>query len=410
MVLRLSSSLQPSLSRKPQRIQALKHVVRYHDYLRFATPGGTGRIPLNNPNVIGVESIRGERGHLEDFYSFVSLSLDPEELRHSLKKAHNRDWDPSALPESLARQVLFVGVYDGHGGSTVSQFLRQELHGLFENVDKSQIPELKAWAQEIGGYFKRWRGGVLTPWIRPNSPEAKEPLDLEARATLAFFEVDRLLYHEKEAKECGATASVVLLQSLDNPPAPFFASRQLALTVAHVGDTRVILCTTDGQAAPLTENHHADARVEAARLRKMMGSSLFTDSFGETRWMGVLANTRSLGDLKFKAFGVTSEPQVNYMLLDGPACSHITLCSDGVSSVLSDPEIADLARGAPTPRAAAQRIVAFAEDMGSEDNATAIVVPLNGWGNIQGEDRTRELREYRRKQMEGNERQKDRWM
>lgn len=125
----------------------------------------------------------------EDFYTFSALSLDPEELRLSVKKHHGTDWDPSSLPEALARQVLFVGIYDGHGGSTVSQYLRQELHGFFESADRAHVPELLDWAKELGGYFKRFRGGVLAPWARQNSPDAQRKLDLEARATLAFFEV-----------------------------------------------------------------------------------------------------------------------------------------------------------------------------------------------------------------------------
>ena len=82
-----------------------------------------------------------------------------------------------------------MGIYDGHGGSAVSQFLRQELHGLFEHVDKSHTPDVYAWAKELGGYFRRFNGGVLAPWIDPTAPSYQEELDLEARATLAFFEV-----------------------------------------------------------------------------------------------------------------------------------------------------------------------------------------------------------------------------
>jgi protein phosphatase PTC6 len=105
-----------------------------------------------------------------------------------VKKFHNIEWDYSALPEVLARQVLFVGIYDGHGGSTVSQYLRQELHGFFESAHESHVPEMLAWAQELGGYFRRFKGGALTPWTRPG-PESQQKMDLEARATLAFFEV-----------------------------------------------------------------------------------------------------------------------------------------------------------------------------------------------------------------------------
>lgn len=91
---------------------------------------------------------------------------------------------------------------------------------------------------------------------------------------------------------CGATASVALLQPLDLPAAPFFSAQRIALTVAHVGDTRVLLCATDGgRVEPLTETHHAETRGESARLRRM-GTSRVMDSFGESRWMGALANTR----------------------------------------------------------------------------------------------------------------------
>ncbi|KAI0080275.1 protein serine/threonine phosphatase 2C [Panus rudis PR-1116 ss-1] len=403
MALRLLQ--RPPLSRSGA-IHNSQRVARYHDYIRFATPGGTARIPLHNPKIIGVASTRGNRSYQEDFYSYAALSLNPAELQRTLKKARYTSWDPSELPSVLARQVLFVGIYDGHGGSTVSQFLRQELHGLLESADKAHVPDVYAWVKAQEGYFRRFTGGALAPWVRPDGKDAQQEMDLEARATLAFFEVDKGLETEAAANECGATASVVLLQSLDIPPGPFFTSNKLALTIAHVGDTRVLLTSIDGKVATLTEKHHADARVEAVRLRRMMGSGLITDSFGEARWMGALENTRSLGDLKWKPYGVTPEPQVETRILDGPNYSHITLISDGISSVASDDEISDLARGACTPRDAAQRVVSYAEEMGSEDNLTAIVVPLAGWGKIRGEDRTKELRAYRRQQMVGSERQR----
>lgn len=71
----------------------------------------------------------------------------------------------------------------------MSQYLRQELHGIFESVDKSSIPELFQWIQELGGYFKRFKGGALAPWIY--KAESTPRLDLAARATQAFFEVGR---------------------------------------------------------------------------------------------------------------------------------------------------------------------------------------------------------------------------
>lgn len=113
-----------------------------------------------------------------------------------MKKFQGVDWDVSSVPEDMARQVLFVGIYDGHGGSTVSQYLRQELHGFFESADRSHVPDLLAWVKELGGYFRRFKGGALAPWAKPESPDAKRKLDLEARATLAFFEVSLATFAE----------------------------------------------------------------------------------------------------------------------------------------------------------------------------------------------------------------------
>lgn len=58
-----------------------------------------------------------------------------------------------------------------------------------------------------------------------------QPSRLNVRLILP--QVDKVMSQEKETKECGATASVVLLKSLDN--LGYFQSNQLALTVAHVG-------------------------------------------------------------------------------------------------------------------------------------------------------------------------------
>ena len=190
----------------------------------------------------------------QDFYGFATLSLDPHELQYTLRTKLDYEWDPSDLPDFIARQVHFIGLYDGHGGSTASQFCRQEFHAMFENAHPSHIPELYEWIKEIGGYFnRRLRPRPLLPWLE--DPNSKTVFDLEARATTAFFDVsrypspledirclmaicvhaDRSLSGEKEVRRSGATASIALLQTLDKPAPPFFAAENLALTVAHVG-------------------------------------------------------------------------------------------------------------------------------------------------------------------------------
>jgi protein phosphatase PTC6 len=82
-----------------------------------------------------------------------------------------------------------------HGGAAVSEFLKHELHGIFESVHKDQIPETFAWAREIGGYFKRFDGGAMKPWL--HGTEGTPEMDLAARATLTFFTVGRTAVNTK---------------------------------------------------------------------------------------------------------------------------------------------------------------------------------------------------------------------
>lgn len=71
-----------------------------------------------------------------------------------------------------------------------------------------------------------------------------------------------------------------------------FSGDQPALLSSHNdSDTRGLLCRTDGRVIPMTANHHADERGETTRLRRV-GGGMVMDSFGDTRWMGSLANTR----------------------------------------------------------------------------------------------------------------------
>ena len=68
---------------------------------------------------------------------------------------------------------------------------------------------------------------------------------------------------------------IVDLYVIDIPNIPYTVS----------SDTRVLLTSTNGgRVTPMTENHHAEARVESVRLRRMMGG-LTTDSFGEVRYV-----------------------------------------------------------------------------------------------------------------------------
>jgi protein phosphatase PTC6 len=199
----------------------------------------------------------------------------------------------------------------------------------------------------------------------------------------------------------GSTASTAMISTPSATPF-WHPSSPSTLLVAHVGDTRILLCeTSTGLAVPVTTNHHPRSSVESARLRRY-AATFVTDSFGEERMSG-LANTRSFGDMGSKRIGVSAEPEVVRVELGPAQYSFIVLCSDGVAGTLTDQEVVDVVKEARTPEQAARDVVAFATEVTRDgDNATCLVVRLGGWerrgeGGL-GSLGTKEIRDFRRQE------------
>jgi protein phosphatase PTC6 len=197
----------------------------------------------------------------------------------------------------------------------------------------------------------------------------------------------------------GSTASVAMIST--PTPTPFWhPASPSTMLVAHVGDTRVLLCeTSTGLAVPATTDHHPSSPIEGSRLRRY-AATFVTDSFGEERMSG-LANTRAFGDMRSKRIGVSAEPEIRRYELGPAQYSFLVLVSDGVSGTLSDQEIVDVVKEAKTPEQGARDVVGFATEVSREgDNATCLVIRLGGWerrgeGGM-GSLGTKEAREFRR--------------
>jgi PPM family protein phosphatase len=65
-------------------------------------------------------------------------------------------------------------------------------------------------------------------------------------------------------------------------------------------------------------------------------------------------------------------------LLPLPRAERLVLCSDGITEMIDDAEVAAILDDATDPRDAADRLVAEAVRAGGRDNATAIVVDVVG--------------------------------
>ncbi|KAL1835406.1 hypothetical protein VTJ49DRAFT_6780 [Mycothermus thermophilus] len=300
---------------------------------------------------------------------------------------------------------------------------------------------LEEYKSTIGGYFRRWRPNYLSVTQPTESDEpqpSSTPVTLESVLTYAFLRADLDFVTAQARKpdpddpfvsdnplnrdeilgaphlppsghhtiggpgrfKGGSTASIALIST--PTPAPFWhPAAHSTLVVAHVGDTRVLLCeTASGRPIALTANHRPSHPTESRRLRRWVTNSLVTDSFGEERFEG-LANSRSFGDMLSKRVGVSSEPDIARIDMLPAQFSFLVLLSDGVSGTLSDQEVVDVIKEAATPEEGARKVVEYATEVSHDgDNATCMVVRLGGWerrseGGV-GSLGTKEMRDLRR--------------
>lgn len=265
------------------------------------------------------------------------------------------------------------------------------LHTHVEDALPSETkPTLDAWRKDIGGYFRRFHPQVLDELLV--NPDV-DNMSLEQRLTLGFLQADLSFLKKYPEDESGACVSVAMIVSNDNMP--FWDSRNAEIHIAHVGDTRILLCHCEtGHAFTMTPTHHPASITEADRLRKF-SLAMATDAFGQDRF-GLLANTRAFGDTRMKKMGVSAEPDVTTVKLGSGSEEYafIVLCTDGITGVMSDQEIVDVVKEVEEPSDAAKRIISLAESLGTDDNSSCLVVRLSGWG-VEMPDLTKDLREWR---------------
>ncbi|KAK9700570.1 Protein phosphatase 2C 6 [Basidiobolus ranarum] len=345
------------------------------NYYVVRTPQShTFRVNLkNSPNLVGIRSTRGMRDYNEDRYKSSTVKFP-----------------------SHPNQLLYFGVFDGHGGSHCVDYLSAHLHEKIEGMTTEDAERVVDAYRKFGIRWSKYTPAYIGPLLYQKKFSSHEPtyerkLSLEQRMVLAFLQIDLevtkiLRYHD------GSTGSIAFIEPVNGTP--FWASPKLNITVSHVGDTRVILCNTaNGKADTLTTDHHPSIKKEFDRIRKYGG--FFTrDSFGEEMTVGQFANTRAFGDPIGKRFGVIAEPDIIVRKVAGEEVAFMVLVTDGVSSVMTDQEIVDTVKACPDPTTAAMRIVSYAEQFGSDDNITAMVVRLPGWGTPMP-DLSSDIRKYR---------------
>jgi protein phosphatase len=134
-----------------------------------------------------------------------------------------------------------------------------------------------------------------------------------------------------------------------------FSPTAQKIYVGHVGDSRCYR-VRDGKIAQLTQDH-----------------SLLNDYLRAMPDLTAEQKEELPCNVITRALGMTEAVQVD-ISSDEPRVGDVyVLCSDGLSGMISDEEIAEIVTANQSPDDAATALIARANDHGGEDNVTAVV-------------------------------------
>jgi protein phosphatase len=141
----------------------------------------------------------------------------------------------------------------------------------------------------------------------------------------------------------------------------------LRIAVAHVGDSRAYLMRRDGRLERITEDHSMVADLVRQGSLTEEESRVHPNRSVITRALG--SDPNMVPD----TFDVMAEPG-----------DRLLLCTDGLSSLVSDDELADILSRHQEPTEAVNALIAAAQLAGGYDNITAVVVDLAGGAHESG--------------------------
>mmetsp|Transcript_1647 Transcript_1647/g.2637 ORF Transcript_1647/g.2637 Transcript_1647/m.2637 type:complete len:291 (+) Transcript_1647:179-1051(+) len=269
--------------------------------------------------------------------------------------------DTHAVEIDLLPNVDFVGVYDGHGGRDIADFVETALH---ENIKEELMFQDEPDADE-----EEHKAALC---------QDSEGASIEERIERAFLITD-IQSHMAGLATSGATAAICLMDRRRQQQ----QQQHVTLYGANVGDARVVLYHNQTPHR-LTHDHKSDCPEEEKRIQNAGGFVL------RGRVLGILAVARSFGDHGMKQF-IIGKPYISKTEItlnqpnedeqennDSSSSASFCICAcDGLWDVLSDQQacdfVVDCLKNKITREMIAQKLCDEAIKLGSTDNITVIV-------------------------------------
>lgn len=201
---------------------------------------------------------------------------------------------------------------------------------------------------------------------RTDSDDVTWPFQLEAdlseeenRLLTAIRLANRQIYeHSVRSRELRGMGTTVV--------GALFSPKKQKMYVGHVGDSRAYR-VRGGQIQQLTRDH-----------------SLLNDYLAAMPDMSEEQRSELPKNVITRALGMQNNVDVDLVSDDSEVGDVYILCSDGLSGMVDDSDIRDVAGTIVEPELACRRLVTMANEHGGEDNVTAVVIRIE-----EGEVRSR---------------------
>ena len=238
----------------------------------------------------------------------------------------------------LNNQSHVFGVFDGHGGKEVAQYVKQHFTkqlvenknykaGVMKNALQENFLKMDEIMIESPGKLE------LRKYAKISKEEDEQQNQKDKNKQMDMFQK---LFDVKQQEECdiammtGCTATVCLVDEGNKK-----------LYFANAGDSRSLLCK-NGVAYAMSNDHKPDLDSEKNRIYKADGW------VSEGRVKGNLNLSRSLGDLEYKQnkkLGpeeqmITAYPEVSVDSYTSD-CNFIVLACDGIWDCMTNQEVCD---------------------------------------------------------------------
>jgi PPM family protein phosphatase len=187
-------------------------------------------------------------------------------------------------------------------------------------------------------------------------PDAHEPESaLEGLAQVANTRIHELSHANAEQAGMGTTLTAIYVGARD-------------IAIAHVGDSRAY-CLRDGRLLRLTDDH-----------------SLVDELMRQGRLTPEEAVEHPQRSVITRALGIEGTVEVDTRTFKGRAGDVYLICSDGLTTMVSEERIEQVLASATKLRDAGETLIAEANSAGGRDNITVVLLRLEEVGELAGED------------------------